>query len=203
MKIHTGDRRHACPHCDKKFIQAQQLRAHIFYHTGENGFECELCPMRFNKRGRLDAHVQSVHDTNKYLTCDVCQEKFRFKGKLAKHLREHIREAKAAAAVGKREKSAKKRATADVEADPDSETAETEEVHTEFNDTAMLEIEEMIVQHAGRSTRGAKRALLPVKEEPLEESRPKRQQVQVKMEQTGKTLDWVGFKDSVRQATIC
>lgn len=97
MKIHTGDRKHACTHCDKTFIQAQQLRAHLFYHTGENGHDCDQCTRRFNKRSRLDAHVKKVHVDGKLLTCDVCQEQFRFKGKLTVHLRKHIRDAKLAA----------------------------------------------------------------------------------------------------------
>lgn len=58
MKIHTGVRPHACNICPKSFIQATQLRAHMFNHTGENGFSCSICDRSFSRKARLDAHMK-------------------------------------------------------------------------------------------------------------------------------------------------
>jgi len=36
-KIHTGDKPHKCPYCDKKFIQRYNMKKHIKTHRNELG----------------------------------------------------------------------------------------------------------------------------------------------------------------------
>lgn len=96
MRIHTGVRPHGCNVCDKRFIQATQLRAHMFQHTGQDGFKCNICSQSFNRKIRLTAHMSSVHvqaetQSNKTTVmnyqCDVCDEKFEFKKNLKLHMK--------------------------------------------------------------------------------------------------------------------
>lgn len=116
MKIHTGVRPHACTICPKSFIQATQLRAHMFNHTGENGFACAICDRSFSRKARLDAHLKKAHrdvttsdeesqpekkpivrkqrksnadEENKRTTCDICYRTFKNLENLVRHMDAH------------------------------------------------------------------------------------------------------------------
>lgn len=118
MKIHTGVRPHSCSICPKSFIQATQLRAHMFNHTGENGFACEICERSFSRKARLEAHLKKAHpdattsdeeqqsdiklpiakkkrktdDTvanSTTTTCDICYKTFKNLENLVRHMEAH------------------------------------------------------------------------------------------------------------------
>lgn len=99
MKIHTGVRPHVCKFCNKSFIQATQLRAHMFHHTGENGFPCDRCDQVFNRKSRLDAHIKLAHEkkiekleTKKIETkfiCELCEKTFVRKSEFIRHMNQH------------------------------------------------------------------------------------------------------------------
>ncbi|XP_055622687.1 gastrula zinc finger protein XlCGF7.1-like [Toxorhynchites rutilus septentrionalis] len=80
---------HKCTVCDKRFIQATQLRSHMFHHTGENGFDCDNCGMAFNRKARLDEHIRFVHNKEYPLQCEVCSKGFMRKEDLSRHMDSH------------------------------------------------------------------------------------------------------------------
>lgn len=60
-KLHTGEKPYACTICDRRFIQATQMKSHMFKHTGQKGFSCFLCDKQFNRKSLLGSHVKKVH----------------------------------------------------------------------------------------------------------------------------------------------
>lgn len=74
-----------CQFCGKNFIQAAQLRAHIFHHTGENAFTCPHCNRAFNRRARLTTHIKFVHEGEQPMQCSKCDKTFFRKEDLARH----------------------------------------------------------------------------------------------------------------------
>lgn len=59
--IHGGERRHPCPHCDKKFVEAAHLKTHLRLHRPELRLECGWCGAVFKDyRQRID-HWQRHH----------------------------------------------------------------------------------------------------------------------------------------------
>lgn len=84
-----GEKPHECTICNKRFIQATQLRAHLFHHTGENGFECEECKVSFNRKVRLDEHIRYVHRKEAPMECEICAKTFTRKEDLSRHLDTH------------------------------------------------------------------------------------------------------------------
>lgn len=72
-----------CEYCDKSFIQATQLRTHLFHHTGENGVTCDYCGEKFIRKNRLETHIKEVH----LKLTDSDKPKKGTKGEYCKHTR--------------------------------------------------------------------------------------------------------------------
>ncbi|KAH8105465.1 hypothetical protein BXZ70DRAFT_920981 [Cristinia sonorae] len=52
------DRRHCCPHCDKRFNRPSSLNIHVNTHTGAKPFQCEYpgCKRKFNVNSNMRRH---------------------------------------------------------------------------------------------------------------------------------------------------
>ena len=75
MLIHTGDKQHVCPECDKRFTQAGTLKKHMLIHTGEKQHVCPECDKRFTRAADLKKHML-IHTGEKQHASPKCDKRF-------------------------------------------------------------------------------------------------------------------------------
>ena len=83
--IHTKDRPHSCPVCDKTFRQKSTLRRHRLQHE-EKRYVCSVCEKAFALRQYLVRH-ERLHSGEKPFQCHKCGQKFSQSENLSKHVR--------------------------------------------------------------------------------------------------------------------
>ncbi|CAL8080195.1 unnamed protein product [Orchesella dallaii] len=80
LNRHDVVKRHACPHCPKKFHLPAHLKEHIRTHTKEKPFQCEACGQAFSQRGSLLLHKKKKHlyQVGRTNTADFCKNSKQF-----------------------------------------------------------------------------------------------------------------------------
>jgi len=82
-------RNHSCHLCDKSFLKAPHLRAHIQMHMGAKLHACELCDKRYASSFSLKSHKLNTHGVGgERPMCSVCNRSFYNKSFLRRHVLE-------------------------------------------------------------------------------------------------------------------
>ncbi|RVE46119.1 hypothetical protein evm_009193 [Chilo suppressalis] len=61
LKIHTGQRDHACSLCSKSFITSSELTRHMNKHRGVKNFKCDLCGAAYIHLRDFKLHKMKKH----------------------------------------------------------------------------------------------------------------------------------------------
>ncbi|XP_058053209.1 zinc finger protein 771-like [Anopheles bellator] len=91
MRSHRIEQQHSCPHCDRTFVQVNNLKYHIRKHLGEKPYACQQCEKTFYCEAHLKSH-QRVHGPQGLFQCELCPKSFNQECNLKKHLRVHTGE---------------------------------------------------------------------------------------------------------------
>ncbi|KAL0853106.1 hypothetical protein ABMA27_012874 [Loxostege sticticalis] len=89
---HQKVKRHSCPSCRARFAQRQELRAHMAKHEGLRAHACTLCSKRYPRKKALIVHMRT-HTDDRRFACEVCGKRFIQKCTLLVHAKVHSREA--------------------------------------------------------------------------------------------------------------
>ena len=84
-------KKHSCPHCNKAFSTARDLKKHIRVHTGEKPYVCQRCDKRFSQKVHLTVHMR-LHTGEKPYECKQCEARFSDGSTLRKHMKRHTQE---------------------------------------------------------------------------------------------------------------
>ena len=73
VKLRSWEKPLKCHHCDKTFVQNDNLRVHERLHTGEEPFNCHHCGKTFVQNDDLRVH-ERLHTDEKPFKCHHCDK---------------------------------------------------------------------------------------------------------------------------------
>jgi len=86
------EKKHKCPHCPYKSLQAWTMKAHLRVHTGQKPFACPHCDHKTSTSTHLNEHIRYRHSSEKGFKCKLCDYAGVSSGNLNVHLRTHTGE---------------------------------------------------------------------------------------------------------------
>lgn len=90
MPVHSKTKRHACPHCPKRFRHESTLKQHVnAIHLRLKQYHCpfEGCKEGFADRSSLRYHITAKHRNARDYVCPVCGKAYHSSSGLHQHLR--------------------------------------------------------------------------------------------------------------------
>ena len=82
-------RNHSCHLCNKSFLKAPHLRAHIQTHMGAKLYPCDICDKRYASGFSLKTHKLNVHGVGgERPICPICKRSFYNNSFLRRHILE-------------------------------------------------------------------------------------------------------------------
>ncbi|XP_033752960.1 zinc finger and BTB domain-containing protein 17-like isoform X10 [Pecten maximus] len=84
-RIHNDDAKLKCEICQKKFLDAYELKHHVAGHSG--AFKCNLCDRSFASRMGFYEHTKFHQESDERFDCVMCGKTFWKKSRYVYHLR--------------------------------------------------------------------------------------------------------------------
>ncbi len=103
--IHTGNKQHTCPYCQKNFSRKDHLKNHLRIHDpNKEMHKCPTCGKEYASPFAFKTHLAFHAADEGELICGVCKDEFEDKPSLVKHLRIHAGARSVKDAAEKRQK---------------------------------------------------------------------------------------------------
>lgn len=80
---------HVCNECGRTFLSSISLQKHSKVHTGDFKYTCDHCDMKFYNKSELILHMYNHKKIPLPFTCDTCDKSFSAKFKLNQHVETH------------------------------------------------------------------------------------------------------------------
>ncbi|XP_041843076.1 zinc finger protein 384b isoform X2 [Melanotaenia boesemani] len=91
-RIHSGDRPYKCtqPGCEKSFTQLSNLQSHRRQHNKDKPYKCSNCNKGYIDAGSLEAHM-TTHTVKhaRIYSCGLCSRTYTSETYLVKHMEKH------------------------------------------------------------------------------------------------------------------
>ncbi|XP_023231301.1 zinc finger protein 423-like [Centruroides sculpturatus] len=93
IKLHTGDRKYRCPHCESAFSRSDHLKIHLKTHDNAKPFQCTVCNRGYNTAAALTSHMQNHKKESQAghspFRCLQCSASFTSSRDLQHHINTH------------------------------------------------------------------------------------------------------------------